>query len=183
MLHTLVAGDRMNLITEMLENVKDIDGDYWECGVFHGGTASHIQSIIPNSKKLTLFDSFEGLPAPTIHDNFHLQGHFSDVDYESVKSYFNQFDNVQLIKGWVPEVYRDFTDVKLCFVHIDLDLYEGYKTTLEFTWPRLLQGGVIVFDDYHADTCLGAKIAVDEFVSDNNIELMSRGNCYWIVKR
>jgi O-methyltransferase len=34
---------------------------------------------------------------------------------------------------------------------------------LNFIWPRLSQGGFIVFDDYGFPTCPGARAAVDEF--------------------
>jgi O-methyltransferase len=182
MLPTIVGSNRANLLTEMASAVKNIEGDYWECGVYNGGSAARIHSVIPSTKKLVLFDSFEGLPDISKHDNFHKKHDFNDVNFDSVKSYFEPHKNVEIVKAWVPDIFSNYIDTKLCFVHIDLDLYEGYKSTLEFTWPRLSSGGVIIFDDYHAPSCIGSKVAVDEFVSKKNISLKSRGDSYWIIK-
>lgn len=155
------------------------NGDFWECGVFEGGSASHIHSVIPRDRKLVLFDSFEGLPQETEHDNFHKKGDFSGPNLDRIIEYFSEYDNVQIVKGWIPETFKDFTDSKLCFVHIDLDLYEGYKSTLEFIWPRMVKGGIIALDDYYAETCLGAKKATDEFVAAHGTVV--HGN-YYIIK-
>jgi hypothetical protein len=47
-------------------------------------------------------------------------------------------------------------------VHIDVDLYQPYVDSIEFFYPRLLDGGVMVFDDYGSAGFMGARKAVDE---------------------
>lgn len=177
MLPTIV-GPTSKLI-ELARQTLSLEGDYWECGVYNGGSASMIHDAIPSDRKLVLFDSFEGLPQETEHDNFHKKGDFNDVDFERVKEYFSTRSNVTIVKGFVPETFSGFTDSKICFLHLDLDLYEGYKYTLEFVWPRLVNGGIIVLDDYNASTCAGARKATDEFVELHGLTVIDN---YYIIK-
>jgi O-methyltransferase len=46
-----------------------------------------------------------------------------------------------------------------------LDIYKSIVDSLNFIWPRLSSGGIIVFDDYGFPTCPGAREAVDDFFS------------------
>lgn len=49
------------------------------------------------------------------------------------------------------------------FVHIDFDLYQPIKATLETLWKPLLPGGVVMIHDYGCYGFPGARKAVDEF--------------------
>jgi hypothetical protein len=177
MLPTIVGP--IEKLIELVKQTSNLEGDYWECGIYNGGSASAIYEAIPSNRNLILFDSFEGLPQETEHDNFHKKGDFSDVNYENVKAYFSNHNNVTIVKGFIPETFKDFTESKLCFVHLDLDLYEGYKYTLDFVWPRLVSGGIIALDDYAASTCAGAKKATDEFVKLHGLTVIDH---YYIIK-
>ena len=53
-------------------------------------------------------------------------------------------------------------------VFIDCDLYSGYLDTLTHCWPRLLPGGIIFLDEYYSLKFPGARIAVDEFLTDKS---------------
>jgi len=55
------------------------------------------------------------------------------------------------------------SDARIAMAHIDLDLYQSISDALAFIWPRLSNGGFIVFDDYGHPTCPGARAAVDGF--------------------
>jgi len=52
------------------------------------------------------------------------------------------------------------------FVHLDLDLYRSTLAGLEFFYPRLLPGGVIVSHDYGDLTVPGVRQAFDDFLRD-----------------
>ena len=66
-------------------------------------------------------------------------------------------------KGFIPDTFAGLNSEKIAFVHIDLDVYKSILDSLQFIWPRLSLGGIIVFDDYGFATCPGARVAVDEF--------------------
>jgi len=162
--------------------------DIYEFGVYRGETTVLIEHLLYGYqftyKNLWGFDAFEGLPQETENDNFHKKGDFKHPDggienFERVKNYFSSYENVTIVRGWIPETFKDFTESKLCFVHLDLDLYEGYKYTLDFVWPRLVSGGIIALDDYAAPTCAGAKKATDEFVELHGLTVIDH---YYIIK-
>ena len=182
-LPSIVSTDRIDQLRMLLNGAVGLPtGEFWECGVYNGGTASIMVDMVPKDRTIKLFDSFEGLPVAHAHDNFHKQGDFNDVNYQGVVDYFANFDNVKINKGFIPDTFLGEEDSVIAFCHLDLDLYEGYKATLEFVWPRLVERGIIVFDDYHAPTCLGARLAVDEFILLHNIKLENINQAYWIVK-
>jgi hypothetical protein len=48
------------------------------------------------------------------------------------------------------------------FAHVDANLYQSTKEACTFIKPLLIEGSTVVFDDYHAITDLGARLAIDE---------------------
>jgi hypothetical protein len=50
-------------------------------------------------------------------------------------------------------------------VHIDCDLYEPAKAAIEFFYPRLSPGGLLIFHDYANPSWDGIRRSVDEFFS------------------
>ncbi len=163
---TLVSADRCYVLFVLLQQALHVEGDIWECGVYKGGTAAMEAAILKDhhsSKRLYLFDTFEGMPETDSNKDWHERGDFSDTSLEEV-SRFVGFENQRVIrKGFIPETFRGLELVKIAFAHIDLDIYKSILDSLNFIWPRLTNGGFIVFDDYGAPTCPGARAAVDEF--------------------
>lgn len=186
MLSTILSNENVTALNILLDQaVNIVDGEIWECGVYRGGSASLIHSKFSKDRKIRLFDSFEGLPEACEHDNHHKKGDFNDVNFQSVVDYFNDKPNVEINKGWIPATFKGKESSKIAFLHLDLDLYEGYRDTLEFAWPKMVSGGIIAFDDYQAPSCLGARKAVDEFVAEHGITLHTDANlphAAWIIK-
>lgn len=142
----------------------NITGDFWECGVFTGGSASFIANVMEGSgKTLHLFDSWEGLPELSEHDHVHFKGEFSNTSLDEVKKTVGH-DFVQYHKGWIPETFT--VEGPIAFAHIDVDLYQSVKDCCEYIYPRMTLGGVMLFDDYGHYTCPGAREAVDEYFTD-----------------
>jgi hypothetical protein len=65
--------------------------------------------------------------------------------------------------GWIPERFTDVAERRFCFLHLDVDLLQPTHDALEFFYPRMVPGGVILCDDYGFETCPGARLAVDGF--------------------
>lgn len=186
MLPTILSKENEKALKIFLSQaVKLPTGEFWECGVYQGGSASYMHTVVPADRQIRLFDSFEGLPEACEHDNYHKAGDFNDVDFQSIANYFSDKPNVEINKGWIPDTFAGKENCTLAFCHVDLDLYEGYLATLNFIWPRMVAGGIVAFDDYQAPTCLGARKAVDEFTSQHNISLHTDSNlphAAWLIK-
>ena len=174
----------MNDLEKQLRNTLDIEGDVLECGVYRGGSALNMAKILKNSdKEFHIFDSFCGMPEVSEYDNRHKKGDFSDVSLKEVECLLKDFD-VSIHVGFVPDTFNEVSHLdKISFVHLDLDLYDGYKSTLEFTYPLLQKDGIIVFDDYGAGSCAGAKKAVDDFLLDKPEKPIKLSKFQYMIKK
>ena len=163
---TLVSPDRCYVIQTLLKQAMHVAGDVWECGVYKGGTAAMMATILKEhgpSKRLYLFDTFEGMPETDAEKDCHKKGDFSDTTLEAVSSYVGNEERCVMRKGLIPETFAGLESAQIAFAHIDVDIYKSILDCLEFIWPRLSLGGFMVFDDYGFPSCPGARAAVDEF--------------------
>ena len=78
---------------------------------------------------------------------------------------------VTLVPGYFQDTLPSYADQRFCFVHLDCVIYESYRTCLEFFYPRLVRGGVILLDEYNDPPWPGCTLAVDEFLADKPEEL------------
>jgi hypothetical protein len=153
-------------------------GDVVECGCWHGHSSVAIATVLRDrgfTGRFHVFDSFEGGLSDFTEDDesvFELskdekQGlvELFSSSYEAVRNVTDPFGFVDLHKGWIPDVFASFDPRPVRFVHIDVDMFDPTKATLEFFWPQLVDGGVIVCDDYNYSIFEGANRAVDEFLA------------------
>jgi O-methyltransferase len=173
--HTLVSPERCYTLVSLARHSLHLDGDFAECGVYKGGTALLLCRVLHNDrlsanqgKTLYLFDSFEGLPQEKpSHDNVYRQGTFAVDSIESVKQLLSDFGNLtDFRKGWIPDTFQGLDDRRYAFAHIDVDLYQSALDCCRYFYPRLVPGGVLLFDDYGFPAARGEKDAVDEFFAD-----------------
>jgi O-methyltransferase len=154
--------DRRFTLYGIAKAVAHVSGDMAECGVRFGRGAFIMLAATP-AKHLYGFDSFDGLSEPSDEDRgTHWVKHDFASDEERAQRNLRG-QNVTLLKGWIPERFSEVADKKFSLVHIDVDLYQPTRDSLEFFWPRLNAGGALVCDDYGSLGCPGAKLAVDEF--------------------
>lgn len=143
-----------------------------EVGVYKGGTSYFIASVAKHFKLRAThhaFDTFEGHAAQDINsfvDTAHLPAKFSDTEFEAVKTYLSDFENVLVFKGRFQDTAHELHNKNIHFVHFDVDIHDPTAFGLQFFHKQLAPGGVIIVDDYGFTTCPGVKKAVDEFVAD-----------------
>lgn len=141
----------------------DRAGAFAEVGVYKGASAKLICEA-KGRKELHLFDTFEGLPAATEVDRYvHRVGQYKS-SLESVQEYLQGYENVHYHKGVFPESAEAMEERTYAFVHLDVDLYEGTAGCLEYFYPRLAPGGILLSHDY--DWAAGVRKAFDEFFRD-----------------
>lgn len=170
--------DRKYALKELIKLTDDLDGDVAECGVYHGGSAfllsKHLR-LTESTRKLYLFDSFEGVsePDPGVDGSFWKKGWMS-VSLEQVQERLRSYqDLVQYFKGWIPHRFQEVEQSDFSFVHIDVDLYQPTQDSLEFFGSRMQSGGILVCDDYGFETCPGARKAMDEFAKKSRTKIVS----------
>lgn len=159
-----------------------------EAGVFKGGGSYFIASILQtfgfSNFKHYAVDTFEGHSELDFQTNqlegAHSPGLFDETSYREVKKYLSVFPEVEVFQGRIQDAADKFENMKFGFVHLDMDIYQPTKFSLDFFSSRLILGGIFVIDDYEFQTCPGIKKAIDEFLLVNKnfvqIPLLS-GQC------
>ena len=181
---------------------KDLEGCIVECGVGYGRSALLIESLLQyhNDKSyFFLFDSFKGFPAPTdkdlTNDNKPKKGEWNKIGLKSLYEMLSASKNgpspcdpknykkdeeyrIKIVEGFFADSLTEniINKIKkqkgIKFLHLDVDLYESYKLTLEALYPLVNKGGVILFDEYNEppDTKFpGARLAIDEYLKSQNL--------------
>ena len=92
-------------------------------------------------------------------------GHF-DATLTQVKTALGAYPHIGYFSGWIPNAFPAEPGDRYRFVHLDVDLYEPTRDSLNYFYPRLVPGGMIVSDDYGWP---GARKAIDEFCARENI--------------
>lgn len=158
------------LIELCCEEVKHLSGDAVEIGVHRGDSATLICNLLKDST-VYLFDTFIGMPKEMVTPGLdsHRASDFSDTSVSMVRMRLSSAANAVLVPGVFPNSAT--VQPRIRFAHIDVDLYLSTKAALEWCWPLLVPGGVVLNDDYGCGSCPGAKKAVDEFVEESDAAL------------
>ncbi|MFM7107750.1 MAG: TylF/MycF/NovP-related O-methyltransferase [Planctomycetaceae bacterium] len=159
---SLLLAQEQFLIHSIAQAMRHMEGDMAEVGVYAGSSTKMICEA-KGDKRLHVCDTFAGLPAPTAEDGgVETQGCYA-CGLDSIRAYLAGFPNVEYHVGFCPDSVRGvLDDARFCFVHLDLDLYSSTKQCLEYFFPRLVPGGVILSHDY--SLLDGVRQAFDEFV-------------------
>jgi hypothetical protein len=74
------------------------------------------------------------------------------------------YEGVSFYAGRFPETAGPVMERRFSFVNLDVDLYESTSAGLEFFYPRMVSGGMILSHDY--SVLAGVRRAFDEFLAD-----------------
>jgi tetratricopeptide (TPR) repeat protein len=165
------SGDLARLFG-LLVNIKQVlaehvPGDFAELGVYRGNSAAVLAHFSRRAgRHLHLFDTFEGF------DQKDLKGidagratQFDDTSLGLVREVVGD-QGVSYIEGYFPaSIPAALAEVRFAVVHVDCDLYEPFVASLDFFYPRLSPGGLLIMHDYGSGYFPGARKAVDEFVA------------------
>lgn len=160
---------------EVLEQFSDVEGLVVECGVWRGGMSAGMADLLGPERAYHLFDSFEGLPdAKGIDgqraldwqeagevDNCRAEEHYAQEAME--RSNAAKFE---LHKGWFSDTLPKFKPAEpIAVLRLDGDWYSSTAECLNYLYPLVRKGGLILIDDYFAWT--GCSRAVHDYLSAN----------------
>jgi O-methyltransferase len=188
--NTMTSFERLATLWQQVRYLDryGIGGALVECGTWRGGSVgmmalAHLATDPSASRRIHLFDSFEGLPEPTAKDGTkaaryargRATGALDTIDactaplednralLEGSIGYPNEL--LTYHQGWfqqtVPAAAPSLGPIAL--LRLDGDWYESTVVCLQQLYVLVPPGGVVVIDDYgHWE---GARRAVDEFVA------------------
>jgi SAM-dependent methyltransferase len=149
---------------------EELEGDVAEFGVYKGHTATLLANMARRLGRIAyLFDTYEGFSGSDLRGidaNKALE--FSDTSLETVRALVGD-DHVEYVKGHFPESCVQIpAEVSFCVVHIDCDLYISMISALQYFYPRMVPGGIMIIHDYSSLHWDGAERAIDEFFADKS---------------
>lgn len=196
---TMTSVERMYALYKAIEYIakKKIAGDLVECGTWRGGSAMMMLLTLmkwgDTSRNVFLYDTYEGMSAPTEKDiNYSgekaeklLRESIADKEnsvwclasLEDVKKNIGTIkypaEQIHFIKGKVEDTIPQTMPSKISLLRLDTDWYESTYHELKYLYPLLIQNGVLIIDDY--GHWKGAREATDQYFNDQKeIILLNR---------
>lgn len=126
-----------------------------------GGTAYMFSQITED--KISIFDTFEGMPNLITEHDTHKAGDLNDTNIEHINNLLGGIDNINIYQGFFSDSFKKLDEKKYKFVHCDADIYQSIMDVNNYFYHRMEKGGIIVYDDYGWSTTEGAQKAVLEF--------------------
>lgn len=194
---SMTGVERMFSLYKAVEYIvkNHIEGHFVECGVWRGGSSMVIAKTLLKfnctDKLIFLYDTYEGMSAPTVKD-VNKDGYLADkmlsnsrkedtnsvwccADLDDVKSNMIStgypISNISFIKGKVEDTIPNIIpDQKIALLRLDTDWYESTLHELNYLYPLLCKNGVLIIDDY--GHWQGARQAVDEYFANTKTNLL-----------
>ncbi len=173
---------RVHTILWVAGQCRNIEGDFVECGTNKGGFARAICEYIDlgkTGKDFYLLDTFKGLDLELLVAEEIRAGkikHFEKVYtdcYEEVVKTFSPFPFIRLIRGTVPGTLSQVASEKIAFLSVDMNTVAPEIAALDYFWPKLSTGGMIVLDDYAYVTCNLQYEAHNKWAAEKGIQILS----------
>jgi O-methyltransferase len=160
--NTLVDRYRCYELWQLVAEVaKFPSGDLIEIGVWRGGTGALIAKkcqLMGIDATVNLCDTFTGVVKAGSADAGYTGGEHADTTKDEVTRLCRSLnlDRVRILEGIFPEQSGHLvSERQFRFCHIDVDVYQSAMDISEWIWPRLVPGGLVVYDDYGFYTCAG----------------------------
>ena len=169
----MISEKNQQTIERLVKEVLPLKGEMAEVGVSIGDSAE-VMCKLKGNRKLHLFDTWTGHPAEYIgkYDFGQVPGRHQ-ADFETVKKRLN-YKHVYFYKGIFPLTAKPIEGKKFSFVNLDTDLYQSTWDGLNFFYPRMVKGGVIIIHDM--PTIPGVSCAVIDFCGLNGVESWVENN-------
>lgn len=194
--YTMTSPERIFAAANAARYVADagVPGAIVECGVWRGGSsmamALALQERGAADREMYLFDTYEGMSAPTEEDK-DLRGVAAKGTFERTQTGEDRaawciadVNDVQInlartgygggllhfVKGKVEETLPAQAPAQIAVLRLDTDWYESTRHEMETLYPRLVPGGVLIIDDY--GHWQGSRRAVDEYLAAHGVTLL-----------
>lgn len=173
-------------IYDLVKKVINLPGHFCELGCWNGTNLVFLAKLVsilkPHScTEVFGFDSFQGLRKIDTEKDASSGGaegkYKGNIELlEDVLRLYELDSLVRLIKGnieeTVPFFLQERKDVRFAFIYMDVDLYSPTKVGIELLYPRLVKGGIMVFDQYNIENWPGEASAVHD-VLGNDVPIYS----------
>lgn len=190
--YTMTTPERVVTLLRSVEYIIDrnIPGAFVECGVYKGGSMMAIALALLRlnvyARELYLYDTFSGMAEPGpederwAHDTWKSKrqsdyynawaygGTVEQVKKNLLSTGYNNEEHIKMVAGKVEDTIPGVIPDKIALLRLDTDFYESTRHELEYLFPKLVSGGILIIDDYWAFQ--GSKKATQEYLKKNDIQ-------------
>jgi O-methyltransferase len=183
---TLTSPERLHALHSAMRHVisRRLPGDIVECGVWRGGSmmlcARALAEAGDTSRELYLYDTYSGMSEPTDRDrdfagtpaDVLLSGQQAelfkceaplDLVRRNLQTTKYPENRIHFVQGKVEDTIPGVIPERIALLRLDTDWYESTRHELVHLYPRLVEGGVLIIDDY--GHWQGPREAVDEYLA------------------
>lgn len=169
--------ERLVTYYELYKLINHLDGSIIKCGISEDEAFSYFsffKQIIGNKKQPMV--SFEKNPSvfETVEANEETitvvkSKKITSKQIELVKK--GKKENIDFLPGQlsdsIPNYLIDNPELKIALLTIDLDDYESTLTAMQYLYPRLVSGGVLIMNNYHKRS--GESLAIKEYFCNEDV--------------
>jgi len=193
---TMTSVERIYALYKAVEYISaaQIAGDFVECGVWRGGSMMCAALALlqggDTTRQLYLYDTFEGMVPPDA-DDIDFRGHTAAAQllaeqrtedsciwgYAPLEAVRRNMvstgypeEKVIYVRGPVEQTIPATIPGPIALLRLDTDWCASTRHELEHLFPRLVQGGVLIIDDY--GHWQGVRRAVDEYFATNCLKVL-----------
>lgn len=155
-----------------------VPGHIVELGCFAGETAGQMRRLLDatgqQGRELHVYDSWEGVPAPTPEDvpaDPRIGGFTKGTCVCARANFEAHFAHEGLPlphvhSGWFGQISDEEYPSPIAFAFFDGDMYSSIMDSFVKVYPKLSVGGRVVIDDYEWEVLPGVKTACQNFLQD-----------------
>lgn len=171
---------RVHIACWAASHAVQLPGDLVECGVHTGMLSMAICKYIDfnaTGKSFWLFDTFSGIPEEQMADEerpFRIaenDAYYRQDSYEIARRNFAPYPKARLIRGRVPDTLESAGIEAVGYLSLDMNIAAPELAALEFFWPKLSTGAIVLLDDYGWTHYRPQKVAMDKFALQHDVEI------------
>jgi O-methyltransferase len=194
---TMTSTERMHALYQAINYVTDarVDGAVVECGVWRGGSsmlsALTLLAREERSRTLWLYDTFEGMTAPSELDvrydggaahallagqerTSHEVNDWCVASIDEVRANMGRTgyppERIRFVEGKVEDIIPTHAPDAIAVLRLDTDWFESTWHELLHLYPRIVPGGVLIVDDY--GWWKGARQAVERYFAEYDVRML-----------
>ena len=148
-----------------------LEGDFVECGAYTGVGVKTVVDYLGGTqfpKEFWAYDVFEHQDGMDNHP-------MPDVGpelFQRVQRKFNDYPQVRIVKGRIPDSFEGNCPERICYLHIDLNQASAEIAALDHLFDRVVPGGMVILDDYEWTAYRAQKLAEDVWFDARGYRVM-----------
>jgi hypothetical protein len=168
--------ERLVTYFELYKLIQHLDGSIVKCGIsadeafsyfsFFKQAGNNKQPLVSFEKTSSLFENVEVNNETVMAVK---PKNAVSKQIELIKKGRNE--NIEFLPGLLTNSIPDYLianpELKIALLTIDLDDYENTLTAMQYFYPRLVSGGVLIMNNYHKRN--GESVAIKEYFSGQEV--------------